>query len=95
MIVVVGQGVYRGCVKMHQETTCARIPSALIEFFRNLLAVLLAATFVFVLLVCKLMLPLLCSNLIILFLNSIPTNLTYVLALPSYCKTDMFSLERE
>ena len=74
MIVVVGQGVYRGCVKMHQETTCARIPSALIEFFRNLLAVLLAATFVFVLLVCKLMLRLLCSILLSLFLNLIPTN---------------------
>jgi len=43
-IVVVGQGVYRGCVKAHQETTCVRILSGLIEFFRNLLVGFLGST---------------------------------------------------
>jgi len=47
--VVVVQGVYRGCVKAHQETTCVRILSGFIEFFRNCLVGVLGDTFVFAL----------------------------------------------
>eukprot|EP00588_Corethron_pennatum_P000903 CAMPEP_0194283010 /NCGR_PEP_ID=MMETSP0169-20130528/24494_1 /TAXON_ID=218684 /ORGANISM="Corethron pennatum, Strain L29A3" /LENGTH=317 /DNA_ID=CAMNT_0039028519 /DNA_START=301 /DNA_END=1251 /DNA_ORIENTATION=+ len=35
MILVAGQGVYRGCAKKDEETACVRILSGLIEFFRN------------------------------------------------------------
>jgi len=50
LILVVGQGVYRGCAKKYEETTCVRILSGLIEFFRNLLAYSLPVIFNVVLL---------------------------------------------
>ena len=38
MIVVVGQGGDRACVKTHKETACVIILSALLEIFCNVLA---------------------------------------------------------